>query len=181
VREGLLQDWFKKIAEASNKIFTEHKEVIGIIISGPGPIKEFFLREELLHDVVTKKILGNVDTSYTGEYGLHETLEKAGDLLKEASVTKEKKILQRFFQELQKPHGLAIYGKEKVREFLERGSVDTVVLIEDLPEQIEDRDIFEWFEEAVESYGSKLTVVSPETREGQQFRALGGVGAFLRY
>ncbi|MBI4153723.1 peptide chain release factor 1 [Candidatus Woesearchaeota archaeon] len=181
VREGLMHDWFKKIAEASNKIFTEHKEVLGIIISGPGPIKEFFLREELLHDVVTKKIIGQVDTSYTGEYGLHETLEKASDLLKEASITKEKKLLQRFFQELQKPHGLAVYGADKVREFLERGTIDTVVITEDLPLQIEGRDAFEWFEEAVENYGSKLSVVSSDTREGQQFRALGGIGAFMRY
>lgn len=181
IREGLLHDWFKKIAEASNKIFAEHKEVIGIIISGPGPIKEFFLREELLHDVVTKKILGNVDTSYTGDYGLHETLERGSDLLKEASVTKEKKILQRFFQELQKPRGLAVYGVDKVRELLERGSIDTIILTEDLPLQIEGRDAFEWFEEAAENYSSKLVVVSKDTREGEQFLALGGVGAMLRY
>lgn len=181
VREGLLHDWYKKVAEAANKIFTEHKETIGIIISGPGPIKEFFLREELLHDVVTKKIIGIVDTSYTDEHGLHETVEKGADLLKEASVTKEKKILQRFLQELQKPHGLSIYGLEKVREFLERGTVDTVILTEESGLTIEGRDAFEWFEEAVENYSSKLVVVSADTREGQQFQALGGVGAFLRY
>jgi peptide chain release factor subunit 1 len=181
VREGLMQDWFKKVAEAANKIFAEHKEVIGVIISGSGPIKEFFLREELLHDIVTKKIIGTVDTSYTGEFGLHETVEKAADLLKETSVTKEKKLLQRFFQELQKPHGLAVYGLEKVRELLERGSIGTVVITEDLPVQIEGRDAFEWFEEAVENYGSKLIVVSSDTREGRQFRELSGIGAFLRY
>ncbi len=181
VREGLMHDWFKKVAEASNKIFTEHKETIGIIISGPGPIKEFFLREELLHDVVTKKIIGQVDTSYTGEHGLHETIEKGSDLLKEASVTKEKKILQRFLQELQKPHGLSVYGMDKVKELLERGSVDTVIITEDVPLKIEGRDAFEWFEEAVENHGSKLVVVSVDTREGQQFLALGGIGAFLRY
>ncbi len=181
VREGLLHDWFKKVAEASNKIFNEHPEVIGIIVSGSGPIKEFFLKEELLHDIVTKKILGLVDTSYTGEYGLHETLEKSGDLLKEASVTKEKKLLQRFFQELQKPNGLAVYGVDRIIENLQRGSVDMVIIIEDLGLKIGDQDAFEYFEEQVENYGSKLIVVSRETREGNQFKELGGVGAMLRY
>ncbi|MCX6815982.1 MAG: peptide chain release factor aRF-1 [Candidatus Aenigmarchaeota archaeon] len=181
VREGLMHDWFKKVAEAANKIFSEHPDVIGIIISGSGPIKEFFLREELLHEHITKKILGTVDTGYTGEYGLHETLEKSGDLLKEASVMKEKKILQRFFQELQKPHGLAIYGIDKVKEMLERGSISTVIITEDSGLIIEGRDAFEYFEEAVESYGSKLIVVSSDTREGEQFRALSGIGAMLRF
>jgi len=181
VREGLLQDWYKKVAEAANKIFNEHPEVLGIIISGSGPIKEFFLKEELLHDNVAKKILGVVDTSYTGEYGLHETLEKSGDLLKEASVMKEKKILQRFFQELQKPHGLAIYGLDKTIEMLERGSVDYVIITEDLNLRIGDKDAYEYFEEQVENYGSKLIVVSADTREGQQFKELGGIGGMLRY
>lgn len=181
VREGLLHDWFKKNAEAANKIFSEHNEVIGIIISGSGPIKEFFLKEELLHDNVTKKILGLVDTSYTGEYGLHETLEKSGDLLKEASVTKEKKLLQRFFQELQKPNGLAVYGPDRIIENLQRGSVDTVIIVEDLGAKIQGQDAFEYFEEQVENYGSKLVTVSRDTREGAQFLALGGIGAMLRY
>jgi hypothetical protein len=48
VREGLLRDWFKRIAEAANKAFMEHKEVLGIIVSGSGPIKDEFLRDELL-------------------------------------------------------------------------------------------------------------------------------------
>jgi stalled ribosome rescue protein Dom34 len=47
--------------------------------------------------------------------------------------------------------------------------------------QVEGRDIFEYFEEAVENYGSKLIVVSSDTREGDQFRQLGGIGAMLRY
>jgi peptide chain release factor subunit 1 len=181
IREGLMQDWFKKVAEAANKIFVEHPEILGIIVSGSGPIKEYFLKEELLHDHVTKKMLGVVDTSYTGEYGLHETLEKSGDLIKEASVMKEKRLLMRFFQELQKPHGLAIYGLEKVKEILEKGMVDTVILTEDANIKIGDTDAIEYFEEAVENYGSKLFLVSSDTREGQQFVALGGVGAFLRY
>ena len=181
VREGLLNDWFKKVAEAANKIFSEHPEVLGIIVSGSGPIKEFFLKEELLHDHVSKKILGLVDTGYTGEYGLHETLEKSGDLLKEASVTKEKKLLQRFLQELQKPNGRAVYGLDKTIECLQRGSVDMIMLTEDVNLKVGEQDAVEYFEEQVENYSSKLVIVSSDTREGQQFLALGGVGAILRY
>jgi peptide subunit release factor 1 (eRF1) len=42
-------------------------------------------------------------------------------------------------------------------------------------------DLIDFFEEKNKDYGSNLTVVTRETREGEQFFQLGGVGAFLRY
>lgn len=132
VREGLLNDWLKEIGEAANKFFEEHKEIMGILLGGPGPIKEFFLKEDYLHADVKKKILGTVDTSYTGEYGLNETIERGRDLIKEASVLKEKKLIQKFFEGLQKPHGLAVYGMQPVIDAIEKGAVDTVIISEKL-------------------------------------------------
>jgi peptide chain release factor subunit 1 len=215
VREGLLNDWLKKIGEAANKIFEEHPEVIGILLSGPGPIKEMFFKEDYLHADVKNKILGTVDTGYTGETGLHETLERGEDLIKEAGVIKEKKLLQKFFNELQKPAGLVSYGIKEVINALELGAVDTIIVSEGLimseveyececgmqkrfvtPEKkkeqkcdtcgkplgiIGEKDVIEALEERVKNYGSKLDLVSADTREGSQFLELGGVGAFLRY
>ena len=214
VREGMLNDWLKHIGEASNKVFEEHKEVLGIIVSGPGPIKDMFLKEDYMQTRFKDKVIGTVDTSYTGEPGLHETVERAGDILKEASVTKEKLIIQNFFSELQKTNGLATYGIKEVSKALEMGAVDTVIISEeaefgyikyecqcgekekfvsqDKKKQIcdvcnsqmkiiEEKDIVEFFEDEVKKYGSKIIVVSTETREGIQFHALGGIGAILRY
>ncbi len=181
IREGLLNDWLKEIGETANKIFEEHKEVLGIIVSGPGPVKEFFLKEDYLHADVKKRVLGTVDTSYTGEHGLEETIVRGEDLIKEASIFKEKKILQRFLNELPRPGGLAVHGLGGVQKALELGAVDTVILSEKFPNQVEGKDPIEYFEEKVENYGTKLVVVSDQTREGVQFRELGGIGAFLRY
>ena len=209
IREGLLNDWLKDVGEAANKIFTEHKEVIGIIISGPGPIKDMFLKEDYLQAEVRKRILGMVDTSYTGEHGLEETLERGEDLIKELGVTKEKNLLQKFFNELQKPHGLVAYGFAEVLKALEVGAVDTVVVSESCDLRIReytmpdgetkilawrpgvsvpneykllgDMDVIDYFEEKVKHYGSKVEVVSSDTREGLQFAHFGGIGALLRY
>ncbi len=192
VREGMLHDWLKKIGEASNKIFEEHKEVLGILVSGSGPIKEFFLRDGYLHADVQKRVLGVVDTSYTGDFGLHETVERGGDLLKEASVVKEKKILQHFFEELQKTHGLVAYGIKDVLKALRMGAVNTIIVTDEIKaykngEELkmqppgEQIDLVEFFEEEAKRFSSKVEVVSKDTREGEQFLALGGVGALLRY
>lgn len=172
IREGLKHDWFKRVGEAANKAF-ESKEIIGILVSGPGPIKEEFLKGDYLHDSVKKKIVGVVDTSYTGEPGLHETLERGQEYIKEASVTKEKNLLKEFFSELQKG-GLVVYGKEQTLQALRQGAVETLLVSEDDPD-------IEKLEEECKSYGTKLEVISTETREGQQFKLLGGYGGFLRY
>jgi len=181
IREGLLNDWFKKVGEAANKIFNEHTEVLGIILSGPGPIKDYFFKGEYLHTVIKDKILGTVDTSYTGEHGLHETVERSEDILKEASVTKEKKILQRFFNELQRPNGLVTYGLTEVKKALELGAVDIILISDGTDVKVDDKDIVEYFEEEVQNFGSNIIVVSSDTREGAQFLQLGGIGAILRY
>lgn len=212
VREGLLNDWLKKVGEAANKAFAE-RDVIGILLSGPGPIKDILLKDKHLQDRVEKKILGMVDTSYTDEHGLHETIERGESLLKEATVIKEKKILQSFFEELQKPHGLVAYGLNEVINVLESGAVETIIVSEDLTakelelecrcgtkkkfvtkeekeicercnqliRKLGERDIIEALEEKAKQYGSKLEVVSTDTREGRQFFELGGIGAILRY
>ena len=207
IREGLLNDWLKNIGEASNKIFGEHKEVLGIIVSGSGPIKEMFMKEDHMHTDVKKKVIGIIDTGYTGDQGLQETVEKADELLKEAGVTKEKKLLQQFFNELQKPHGRVVYGAEKVVKTTESGAVDRIIVSETTPlkayellqgdekkiifsetkpsepgwDLMGEKDLPDYLEEVADNYGSKVIIVSADTREGKQFLALGGVGALLRY
>ena len=215
VREGLLNDWLKKIGEAANKIFEEHQEAKDIILGGPGPIKEIFLKEDYMHADIKKKIVGTVNTSYTGEFGLHEIVEKGEELLKESEVIKEKKLLQRFFNELQKPHSLVAYGIAEVIKAIEAGAADTVVISDasDLKEieyecqcgitkkfaseknksgqkcgeckQIKqilgEKDLIDAIDEIAKSYGTKMEIVSADTREGKQFLELGGIGAFLRY
>ena len=209
VREGMLNDWLKQIGEAANKIFEEHREVIGIIVSGSGPIKEMFLKEDYMHADVKKKVIGVIDTSYTGPFGLEETVAKSDELLKEAGVTKEKKILQQFLTELQKPHGRVSYGIDDVVKKTEAGAVDRIIVSEASPLRafefvdpqteekkiifaatkpneprlnlLGEKDIVDFLEDLAENYGSKVIAVSNDTREGQQFLELGGVGALLRY
>ena len=172
IREGLKHDWFKRVGEVANKTFG-NKDIIGILVSGPGPIKEEFLKGNFLFDSIKKKIIGVVDTSYTGEPGLHETIERGQEYIKEASVTKEKNLLKEFFSELQKG-GQVVYGKEQTLKALRQGAVEVLLVSEDEPN-------VESLEEECKNYGTRFEAISTDTREGQQFKLLGGYGGFLRY
>ncbi len=130
VREGLLNDHLKKAGEIATSYFREMPDLRGIIVGGPGPIKDMFYNGDFLPTDVKSKVLGVVDTSYTGEYGLREIITRGEDLLAEASVTRERKLMEKFFTELSKENGLAVYGIKETVKALEQGAVE-ILLISD--------------------------------------------------
>lgn len=131
VREGLLNDFLKKIGEIANSNFKTMKDLRGIIVGGPGPVKEQFADGDYLEYSVKSKVLGVVNTSYTGgEYGLRETIERAEDIISDASAIREKKILEKFFGELSKDSGMAVYGFREVVEALKGGNIELLILSE---------------------------------------------------
>ncbi len=131
VREGLLFDFLKQVGEVASHQFNQIEDLRGIIIGGPGPIKERMVNEDFLPTNLKKKILGVVDTSYSGEYGLKETVQRADEIISEASIIKEKKLLDRFFDELAKDSGLAVYGIKEVIDALRAGAIEVLLISEE--------------------------------------------------
>ncbi|MEW6063560.1 MAG: LAGLIDADG family homing endonuclease [Nanoarchaeota archaeon] len=177
LREIAAHEFYKRIGEIANKEFLPKlKELKGILIGGPGPTKETFIDGAYLTNDLKKKVIAVKDISYTGESGLHDLVERSQDVLHEEEVTKEKQIMQEFFKLLAKESGKTAYGKEKVKEALEMGAVETLLLSESLS----DEDIA-LFEELADKSGANIQMISVDTREGIQLRDLGGIAAILRF
>jgi len=130
VREGLLNDFMKKVGDIASQHFSELRDLKGVIVGGPGPVKDRLVNGKFIRYDFHKKIISVVDTSYTGEYGLEEAVNRSEEALKEASVMKEKKLLERFFDELGKDSGLATYGLKEVVESLKSGNVEILLISE---------------------------------------------------
>lgn len=172
VREGLINDWYKKIAQTAREYFDKYS-LKGIIIGGPGPAKNDFHDGEYLLTELRKKVLGLENTGYTDEQGLEELVQRSQSILAEAAVAKEKELVQKFFDELRKESGLAVYGKDKITKVLEMGAVDTILVSEGI-------DADELIEKS-ENYGTSVEIISKDTREGEQLFQLGGIAALMRY
>jgi len=126
-------EYFKKVADIANEAFLARQDLKGVLVGGPGPTKEFFVKNEYLQYELQKKIVETFDTGYTDEYGLKELVEKARGSLKDLDLMREKDLMQRLFEEIRKPDGgLSIYGEEQVKNALLIGAVDTLILSEDL-------------------------------------------------
>ncbi|WP_321210924.1 peptide chain release factor aRF-1 [Methanothermobacter sp. DP] len=128
-------EFLKRIGEHMNEAFLQIEDLKGIILGGPGHTKEEFLNGDYLHHELKKKVITTVDTSYTGEFGIREVIDKSMDVLSEIDVMREKKLVQRFLRELINEDGLASYGEREVRQHLQMGAVEVLLLSEDLKYQ----------------------------------------------
>jgi len=174
--EEMANDFYKKVAAAANKSLTEVKELQGILLGGPGLTKQDFLDAGHLHTELEKKIMGRIDTGYTGDAGIQELLHKSKDILKDAEITKEKALVDQLMTNLGKDTGLATYGEEEVEKAINAGAVEVLLLSEKIPEEK-----MEKFTELGESTGAEVKIISTETKEGQQLLNLSGFAAILRF
>ena len=133
VIEDLAHQFLKRIGDHMNEAFLPLKDDLkGIIIGGPGFTKKDFYDGDYLQYELKDKVLVIVDTSYTGEEGIREVIAKSADDLESLDIMQEKKLVQRFIQELRKDKGLYSYGEDEVRNNLIMGAVDVLLLSEDL-------------------------------------------------
>ncbi len=214
IREEAKNEHLKKTGEIATKIFKGEKDLKGVIIGGPGPLKEKFKGGEYLDYQLRKKVLGVVDTSYTGIQGLQEIVQRGESLIQEASAVRERAIMQGFFEHLKKDDGLSIYGLEEVKSALDYGAVKTLLISEEYdwvrtkltcqcgnkiekdikPGSVQkcpkcksemkiegEKELIDVLSEQAKGLGSEVEIISVDSREGEQFKEIGGIGAVLRY
>ncbi len=176
LREGAAKQFYKKLGEMMKDEFLHNPDIKGIIVGGPGPTKHDFVDGNYITNEVKKKIIAIKDITYTGEDGLHELLDRSADVLASEEIMKEKKLMEKFLDNLAKKPGKVSYGEAEVLENLKMGAVDTLLISESF-----DDIKTEQFEEEALKVGSKVEIISTETEEGVQLKNLGKVAAVLRY
>jgi len=176
IREGAAKDHFKKIANYMKDEFLHLPDLKGIIIGGPGSTVTDFLGKDYITGDVKKKIIGQKDLSYTGEFGLQELLDKAQDILASEEIADEKKVMAQFFNHLAKTPNMVSYGPDHVWKVLNMGSVDILLLSDALDDEIIDK-----YSDKAKELGTEVRIISTETREGVQLREMGKIAAILRY
>ena len=176
IRSGMAKEFFRKVAEAVKNNFFDMKKLKGIIVGGPGPNKEDFIKEGQIVTALKNKIIGVKDIGSADEYGLDLLVEASGDLLAEQEITREKQILENFFTSLAKHPEKTAYGLENTIKALDKGAVDILIINKKLGK----KQVLELTKKA-KQMGTTIELVTEETEEAQQFKSLGGVGAILRY
>ncbi|MEM4772833.1 MAG: hypothetical protein QW648_02370, partial [Nanoarchaeales archaeon] len=122
--------WLKEIGEKASQIFLQN-DVKGILIGGPGPIKEEFVKNEYLDYRLRDKIIAVKDVGYTNEYGLQELVNRSEEELSKTEVVREKIILKKFFEAISKLQNNVVYSVAEVLKYLEIGALEELIISED--------------------------------------------------
>ncbi|MEX0932786.1 MAG: peptide chain release factor aRF-1 [Candidatus Pacearchaeota archaeon] len=176
ITEGLTKDFYNRIAEEMKKIFFEMKKLKGILVGGPIPTKDEFLDGDYLVTKLREKVIGVQDLGDSDESGLKELVNKSEEILANQEVVHERKLLEKFFEELGEHPDLVAYKEGDIRKALEYGAVETLILSKNL-----DKKLAKDLKSLGLNISSTIEFVSLETTEGEQFSKLSGMGALLRY
>jgi peptide chain release factor subunit 1 len=134
LRDNELNEYYHRVADYAQKIFIDEYDVKGIIIGGPGPTKEGFIREEYLDYRLQNNVIAVLDSSYSGSEGVRELIDKVNDqgIMADYRLMEEKKIVKRFISEVYSGKGLGIYGIYDVINALKNGYADLVIVTDDI-------------------------------------------------
>ena len=130
LRQMHLNEFFTRVGKYMTEIYLDAPDLKGIIVGGPGPTKEDFLKGNYLHYEIKDKILTTVDTGYTGRGGVKEVVERSREFIRNVRFYEERKIVQDFLYNVGQETGLATYGEREIIQALKANNVRTLLLSE---------------------------------------------------
>jgi len=126
-----LGEYYHRVAHTTREYFIDIYPIKGLVVSGPGPTKENFIKEEYLEYRLQNLIIATLDTSYAGSEGVREAFARAQEVLSDYRMVEEKKLVEKLFNDINNSRGMATYGLKDVIELLKRNVVDMILITDD--------------------------------------------------
>ncbi len=149
-----------------------------LVILGPGFVKEDFFGYAKRHHPDMVKHVEVIPTGVGGLTGIHEVLKTGRErsTLEGHRVSMESGLVEELLTEIKKD-GAYAYGHDSLARAVETGAVERLLIL--------DTEIRKEKNEAlmkkVEGLGGDVVVIGSSHEGGEKLKALGGLGALLRY
>ncbi|KTW25608.1 eukaryotic peptide chain release factor subunit 1 [Pneumocystis carinii B80] len=139
LREEKRHNYVRKVAEVAVQLFITNDKVnvAGLILAGSADFKTELSISDMFDSRLTSKIVKIVDISYGGENGFNQAIELVSDILSNVKFIQEKRLIQKYFDEISQDTGKYCYGVEDTLKSLELGAVETIIVWENL-------DVIRW-------------------------------------
>lgn len=130
-------NYVRKVAEVAAQLFltNDKPNVSGLILAGSADFKKELGSSDMFDKRLREKIIKTVDISYGNEKGFDEAIKLSADLLTNVKLVQEKKLLQRYFDEVEQDSGKFCFGIEDAMRALEMGAVETTIVWENFEKQ----------------------------------------------
>ncbi|BFY98628.1 hypothetical protein BsWGS_01668 [Bradybaena similaris] len=127
-------NYVRKVAEVAVQLFitSDKPNISGLVLAGSADFKTELSQSDMFDLRLQAKIIKIVDVSYGGENGFNQAIELAADSLANVKFIQEKKLIGRYFDEISQDTGKYCFGVEDTLKALEMGSVDILIVWENL-------------------------------------------------
>ena len=127
-------NYIRKVGEGLTKAFITNDvpNVKGLILAGSAEFKNKLQKSDLFDPRLAPIVMKVVDISYGGELGFNQAIELSQDALKNVKFIHEKKILEKFYEEIAKDSGKYVFGIKDTMEAIENGVVDVLIIWENI-------------------------------------------------
>lgn len=128
-------NYVRKVAELATQLFIEDGQrpnVQGIVLAGSADFKSELMRSDLFDARLAKIVIKLIDVSYGGEQGFNQAIEMAADTLSNVKLMKEKKLLQRYMEEISQDTGKYCFMVEDTLKALDLGAAEDLIVWDNL-------------------------------------------------
>ena len=134
LREEARHNYVRKVAEyATQHFITDNKcNVTGLVLAGSADFKNELSQSDLFDFRLAPKVIQIVDVSYGGENGFNQAIELSADSLQNVKFVQEKRLIQKYFDEISLETGKYCFGLDDTFRALEMGAVETLIVWENL-------------------------------------------------
>ena len=128
-------NYVRKVAELATQLFVpdgQRPNVQGLVLAGSADFKAELMRSDLFDQRLSRIVIKMVDVSYGGENGFNQAIELSSDTLGSVKLMKEKKLLQRYMDEISQDTGKYCFMVEDTLKALDLGAVEDLIVWDNL-------------------------------------------------
>ena len=158
-------NYVRKVAELATQLFVPNGQkpnIQGLILAGSADFKSELMRSDLFDQRLSKIVIKMVDVSYGGENGFNQAIEYSADTLGAVKLMKEKKLLQKYMDEISQDTGKYCFMIEDTLKALDLGAVEDLIVWENL-------DINRYVLRNSSSGDERIVHLNPEQEKNESF------------
>mgnify|MGYP003682973543 CR=1 FL=1 len=208
LRDEAIGHFITKCAEQANiSLLSQDQTVVStLIVAGLGDKKTMLLNSARLDPRIKALVTyPPIEVAYGGEAGLDQAIQASGALLSDLKLHQEREVLQQLMDQINRDQSYCL-GLVQTKAAIDMGAVDTLIVYSDLEAltsswglsvakteashsaegaELDEQPsmlLVDWLLDHYKTLGiNRLYLVSDASSLGTQFKAMGGVGAILRW
>merc|ERR1719460_2527977 len=127
-------NYVRKVAELAVQMYitADKPNVSGLVLAGSADFKSELHTSDMFDQRLARIVIKTVDVSYGGEIGFNQAIELSAETLGSVKLVQEKRLLQKYFDEISQDTGKYCFMVSDTLRALELGAVEILVVWENL-------------------------------------------------